>query len=149
MRPKEADRIANRVDPDQTALDCASRSSLILNYTVCPGLSVQKLRILLFVAFRIFLSVANSYIHVHCASCERTILLVHLLDHSECSITKVAFFGVLNLSHAKHLADTRSFVLRVISQKKFAKKRKRTSLQTCIYRLKGSHNSLRIHFEYT
>ena len=34
MHPKDADRIANNVDPDQT------RSSLIWVYTVCPELSV-------------------------------------------------------------------------------------------------------------
>ena len=42
MSPKDVDRIANPVDPDQ-----ATRSSLIRVYTVCPDLSVQKLRIIM------------------------------------------------------------------------------------------------------
>ena len=37
--PKDADSMANSVDPDQS-------SSLIWDYTVCPGLSVRKLRII-------------------------------------------------------------------------------------------------------
>ena len=41
MSPKDADRMANSVDPDQT--DCLSRSSLIWVYTVFPSLSVGKL----------------------------------------------------------------------------------------------------------
>ena len=40
MHPKDAEGIANSVDPDQTA----PRSSLILVCTVCPDLSVRKLR---------------------------------------------------------------------------------------------------------
>ena len=40
MHPKDAAGIANSVDPDQT------RSSLIWVCTVCPDLSVQKLRII-------------------------------------------------------------------------------------------------------
>ena len=39
MHPYGADIMANSVDPDQ-------RSSLIRVYTVCPGLSVRKLRII-------------------------------------------------------------------------------------------------------
>ena len=44
---KSADRMANSVDPDQTAPLglLSSRSSLIWVYTVCQGLSVQKHRI--------------------------------------------------------------------------------------------------------
>ena len=38
MSPKDAEGIANSVDPDQ--------SSLIWVCTVCPGLSVQKVRII-------------------------------------------------------------------------------------------------------
>ena len=38
MHPKDAEGIANSVDPDQT------RSSLIWVCTVCPDLSVRKLR---------------------------------------------------------------------------------------------------------
>ena len=38
MCPKDVDKIANSVDPDQT------RSSLIWVFTVCPDLSVWKLR---------------------------------------------------------------------------------------------------------
>ena len=37
MRPNDADGMANSVDPDQTA-------PLILVYTVCPDMSVRKLR---------------------------------------------------------------------------------------------------------
>ena len=40
MHPKDVAGIANSVDPDQTA----PRSSLIRVYTVCPDLSVRKLR---------------------------------------------------------------------------------------------------------
>ena len=40
MHPKDAEGIANSVDPDQTA----PRSSLIWVCTVCPDLSVRKLR---------------------------------------------------------------------------------------------------------
>ena len=40
MGPKQADGMANSVDPGQT------RSSLIWVYTVCLGLSVWKLRII-------------------------------------------------------------------------------------------------------
>ena len=47
MHPKDADGIANSVDPDQTA-----RSSLIWVCTVCPGLSVRKLRNITVVSFR-------------------------------------------------------------------------------------------------
>ena len=39
MSPKDADGMANSVDPDQ--------SSLIWVYTVCPGLSVRKLSIIM------------------------------------------------------------------------------------------------------
>ena len=39
MHPKDADGIANSVDPDQTA-------PLIQVCTVCPDLSVRKLRII-------------------------------------------------------------------------------------------------------
>ena len=42
MSPNDADGMANSVDPDQTA----PRSSLIWVCTVCPGLSVRKLRII-------------------------------------------------------------------------------------------------------
>ena len=41
MSPNDADGMANSADPDQTA----PRNSLIWVYTVCPDLSVQKLRI--------------------------------------------------------------------------------------------------------
>ena len=54
MHPKDAEGIANSVDPDQTAplgavwsgsgSDCSSRSSLIWVCTVCRDLSVRKLR---------------------------------------------------------------------------------------------------------
>ena len=40
MHPKDADRMENNIDPDQTA----PSSSLIWVYTVCPDLSVRKLR---------------------------------------------------------------------------------------------------------
>ena len=49
MSPNNADGMANTVDPDQTAplgAVCSSRSSLIWVCTVCPGLSVRKLRII-------------------------------------------------------------------------------------------------------
>ena len=49
MSTKVADGMANSVDPDQTAPlgdKGSSRSSLIRVYTVCPGLSVRKLRII-------------------------------------------------------------------------------------------------------
>ena len=42
MLLKDADGMANSVDSDQTA----PRSSLIWVCTVCPGLSVRKLRII-------------------------------------------------------------------------------------------------------
>ena len=42
MSPNDADGMANSADPDQTAPD--QRSSLIWVCTVCPGISVQKLR---------------------------------------------------------------------------------------------------------
>ena len=42
MSPKDAEGIANSVDPDQTA----PRSSLIRVCTVCPAVSVRKLRII-------------------------------------------------------------------------------------------------------
>ena len=42
MSPNDADRMANSVDPDQTA----PRSSLIWVCTVCPGISIRKLRII-------------------------------------------------------------------------------------------------------
>ena len=41
MRPKDAEGIAKSVDPDQTV-----PSSMIWVCTVCPGLSVRKLRII-------------------------------------------------------------------------------------------------------
>ena len=41
MSPNDADGMANSVDPYQTA-----RSSLIWLCTVCPGISVRKLRII-------------------------------------------------------------------------------------------------------
>ena len=40
MSPNDADGMANSVDPDQTA------SSLDWVCTVCPGISVRKLRII-------------------------------------------------------------------------------------------------------
>ena len=42
MSQKDADGMANSADPDQTA----PRSSLIWVCTICPGLSVRKLRII-------------------------------------------------------------------------------------------------------
>ena len=42
MSPNDTDRMTNSVDPDQTS----SRSSLIWVCTVCPGISVRKLRII-------------------------------------------------------------------------------------------------------
>ena len=42
MSPNDADGMANSVDPDQTA----PWSSLIRVFTVCPGISVRKLRII-------------------------------------------------------------------------------------------------------
>ena len=43
MSLKDAERMANSVDPNQTVFrDCSSRCSLIWVYTVCPDLSVQK-----------------------------------------------------------------------------------------------------------
>ena len=42
MHPKDAEGIANSVDPDQTA----PRSSLIWVCTICPDLSARKLRII-------------------------------------------------------------------------------------------------------
>ena len=45
--PNNAGRMANSVDPDQTApLGAVWRSSLIWVCAVCPGISVQKLRII-------------------------------------------------------------------------------------------------------
>ena len=45
--PNIADRMANSVDPDQTApLGHSFRSSLIWVFSVCPGISVWKLRII-------------------------------------------------------------------------------------------------------
>ena len=44
MRPKNAVAIANSVDPDQTA---PLGGVLIWVCTVCPGLSVRKLRIIM------------------------------------------------------------------------------------------------------
>ena len=47
MDPQDADRMVNNVDPGQTAV-----CSLIWVYTVCPDLSVRKLRIItVFVSF--------------------------------------------------------------------------------------------------
>ena len=51
MSPNDADGMANSVDPDQTApLEQSDlglyRSSLIRVYTVCPDVSVLKLRII-------------------------------------------------------------------------------------------------------
>ena len=43
MSPNDADGMANSVDPDQ-------RSSLIWVCTVCPGISVRKLRIIMVMA---------------------------------------------------------------------------------------------------
>ena len=48
MSPNDADGMANSVDPDQTA----PRSSLIWVGTLCPGISVQKLRIITVIAFQ-------------------------------------------------------------------------------------------------
>ena len=42
MSPKYADRMANSVDPDQTA----PLGAVIGVYTICPCLSVRKLRII-------------------------------------------------------------------------------------------------------
>ena len=47
MGPNDADGMANSVDPDQTA----PRSSLIRVCTVCPGISVRKLRIITGIKF--------------------------------------------------------------------------------------------------
>ena len=52
MGPKDPDRMANSVDPDQTAplgLPC-----LIWVYTVCPDLSVRKVRIITVTVLFIF-----------------------------------------------------------------------------------------------
>ena len=73
MRPKDADRMANSVDPDQTApLHCLpiSRSSLIWVYTVCPGLLSENLGLLRYTfllvkqfAAILFLMLAEFFIH--------------------------------------------------------------------------------------
>ena len=47
MSPNDADGMANTVDPDQTA-------PLIWVCTVCPGLSVQQLRI---ITVKVYLSI--------------------------------------------------------------------------------------------
>ena len=44
MSPNDADGMANSADPDQTHLGAVEVSSLIWVYTVCPGISVRKLR---------------------------------------------------------------------------------------------------------
>ena len=49
MRLKDADGMANIVDPDQIA----PRSSLIWVYTVCLDLPIQKLRIIMIMLFTI------------------------------------------------------------------------------------------------
>ena len=51
MRLKDADGMANSVDPDQTA----PRSSLIWVYTVCLDLPVRKLRIITVIVYNVFL----------------------------------------------------------------------------------------------
>ena len=53
VSPKDADRMTNCVDTDQ-----AARSSLIWVYTVCPGLSVRKLKIITVSCMRYILSVS-------------------------------------------------------------------------------------------
>ena len=63
MSPNDADGMANSVDPDQTAplgAVCSSRSSLIWVCTVCPGLSVRKLRI---ITVYLCLSVKGETVH--------------------------------------------------------------------------------------
>ena len=57
MSPNDADGMANSVDPDQTA-----PSSLIRVYTVCPGISVWKLRIITVVPSL----TCNQYNLTHC-----------------------------------------------------------------------------------
>ena len=47
LSPRYADGMANKVDPDQTAPLEAVEKSLIWVYTVCPDLSVRKLRIIM------------------------------------------------------------------------------------------------------
>ena len=56
MHPKEADGMANSVDPDQTA---PFRSSLIWVCTVCLDLSVPIFRILMVILVKIFCYDAN------------------------------------------------------------------------------------------
>ena len=60
MHPKDAEGIANSVDPDQTAL-------LIWVCTVCPDLSVRKLRIITVIGFykSSHLVIASKYESVH------------------------------------------------------------------------------------
>ena len=46
--PEDTDRMANSVDPVQTApsgSDCTFRSPILV-FTICPHLSIQKLRII-------------------------------------------------------------------------------------------------------
>ena len=63
MSPNDADGMANSVDPDQTAPLGASRSSLILVCTVCPSLSVRKLRNITGYKFE-FNSLCREYIYL-------------------------------------------------------------------------------------
>ena len=58
MSPNDADGMANSVDPDQTP----PRSSLIWVCTVCPGISVRKLRTITMIFHRSpWKSVADMY----------------------------------------------------------------------------------------
>ena len=55
MSPNDADGMANSVDPDQTA------PSLIWVCTVCPGISVRKLRIITVLYFSIAIYEKQQY----------------------------------------------------------------------------------------
>ena len=59
MNPKDGDGMANSADSDQIVP--SFRSSLIWVYTVCPNVSVQKLRILMVVVKRNFFKDFSSF----------------------------------------------------------------------------------------
>ena len=61
----DANGLANSEDPDQTALNCSSRSSLIWICTVCSDLPVPKLRVItVFVAVHLLIQFTKAIIEL-------------------------------------------------------------------------------------
>ena len=108
MIPNDADGMANSVDPDQ-------RSSLIWVCTVCPGLSVRKLRIITVHGFTCFVIYSGPcgcvplvYVSLICDHLAVCLFACHLHMCSFCwcsGVTAFTFNAMGSLKLVWHFLD--------------------------------------------